>query len=77
MKGTLNKGADIDLGLAISAATLEPGEHRTNEEIAAYCGCTRQNVDRIYQRAMRKLRVRLQFHKDPLIRELVQTLIKR
>ena len=77
MNGRLPADANIDLGLAISAATLQPGEQRSTYELAAYCGCTHQNITRIEQRALRKLRIRLRFHKDPILREAVQTLFKR
>lgn len=77
MKGRPTPGSNIDLGLAISALSLEFGQTRTTEEIAAFCGCTKQNISHIELRALRKLRVKLQFHKDPTLRELVATLTKR
>jgi hypothetical protein len=46
----------IDLGIAISGATLAPGKIRTREEIAAYAGCTKQNIEQLEHRALRKLR---------------------
>lgn len=49
----------IDLGLAISGLTLRFGETRTLEEIAAYCGCSRQGVALIEKRALQKVRQRL------------------
>jgi hypothetical protein len=39
MRGRLTKNADIDLGLAVSGATLGPGETRSREDLAAFCGC--------------------------------------
>jgi DNA-directed RNA polymerase sigma subunit (sigma70/sigma32) len=49
----------IDLGLAISRALMHPGQTRTLSELAAFCGCTRQNIHFIEQRALRKMRDRL------------------
>jgi hypothetical protein len=77
MRGRLSKTADIDLGLAVSGATLEPGETRSGEDLAAFCGCSRQAIEHIERRALRKLRNKLQFGKDPVIREIVETLYKR
>jgi hypothetical protein len=71
MKGRLTKNADIDLGLAVSGATLEPGETRSHEDLAAFCGCSKTAIQHIERRALRKLR------NKPVLRELVQTLYKR
>ena len=71
MKGSLTKGADIDLGLAILAATTEPPH--TADTIAAFCGCTRQNIQKIEQRALRKLRVKFYCRKS-LERDLLAEL---
>jgi sigma-70-like protein len=54
MKGKLPRSADIDLGLAILASTSEPPH--TCQTIAAYCGCSRQRIQQIEQKALRKLR---------------------
>ncbi len=54
MKGRANQHWNPDLGLAILAATSCPPH--TCEEIAAYMGVSRQRVDQIVQRALRKLR---------------------
>ena len=61
------KTQQVDLGLAISGATLEPGQTRTLPEIAAYCGCSPQNIGLIEQSAMRKLRNKVLF--SPELRE--------
>jgi sigma-70-like protein len=74
MKGKLTQGADIDLGLAVSALSLTPGERRTTEQLAIFCGCTRQNISVIEHKALRKLRAKLRCHKDPALREIVETL---
>jgi hypothetical protein len=70
MRGQLAKTADIDLGLAVSAATLEPGETRSHEDLAAFCGCSKTNIQHIERRALRKLR------NKPALRELFETLYK-
>ena len=56
---TKEKASRIDLGLAISRLTMEPGECRTLAEIAAYCGCSRQGIQYIEQKAILKVRKRL------------------
>ena len=68
---------DIDLGLAISHATLPPGQTRTYREIAAYCGCGWQTIWEIENRAKRKLRKRLAYREDGNLRELVEQIIGR
>ena len=57
MKGRLARNANIDLGLAILASTSEPPH--TYQTIAAYCGCSRQRIQQIEQKALRKLRATL------------------
>ncbi|MEM9236025.1 MAG: sigma factor-like helix-turn-helix DNA-binding protein [Verrucomicrobiota bacterium] len=46
----------IDLGLAVSALTLKRGETRTQEELAAFCGCSKAMIYLIEKRALKKLR---------------------
>ena len=70
MKGIKDKDCDIDLGLAISGATLKYGETRTEEEIAAFCGCTRQAINRLYRMGLQKLRNEHIFRKNPILAEL-------
>jgi len=53
--------SSVDLGLAISGATLLPGERRSLREIAAFCGCHHNNIFAIEARALRKIRHRLLF----------------
>ena len=65
MKGTLARNANIDLGLAILASTSEPPH--TCQTIAAYCGCSRQCIQQIEQKALRKLRATL--HRNRILRE--------
>jgi hypothetical protein len=71
MRGVKQADCAIDLGLAISGATLHYGETRTEEEIAAYCGCSRQMINRLYQRGLKKLRNAQIFRKDPVLAELL------
>ena len=56
IRDTTPKGIQIDLGLAISGATLAPGQHRTCPEIAAYCNCSKQMIHYIEKQALRKIR---------------------
>lgn len=46
----------VDLGLAISAVGLRPGQCRTTTELAAYTGLTKQAISHIEHSALRKLR---------------------
>jgi hypothetical protein len=59
----------FDLGLAISGATLQPGEMRTQQEIAwfveaAGAHCTRQRIQQVEEKALRKVRAALYRDKD-------------
>ena len=58
----------IDIGLAISATHSIPGVPRSAADIAAYCGCSRQRIQQIEERALRKLR------RNPDIKEWVDHL---
>ena len=79
-----------NLGLAISGATLQPGEHRSLREIAAYCQAaieemagvedshySWQAISQMEQKALKKLRIKMQFHKDPFLVEAVNTYCKK
>ena len=57
MRGRRRGNWDPDLGLAILAATQYPPH--TQQMIANYMGVSRQWVDQIEQKALRKLRIRL------------------
>jgi len=57
MRGQRRVNWDPDLGLAILAATQYPPH--TQQVIANYMGVTRQRVDQIEKKALRKLRTRL------------------
>ena len=50
------KTTEIELGLAISGATLPKGETRSLTDMAQYCGCSRQAIHSIYASGVRKLR---------------------
>jgi len=65
MKGILARNTNIDLGLAILASTSEPPH--TCKTIAAYCGCSRQRIQQIEQKALRKFREAL--YRDKILRE--------
>ena len=64
----------IDLGIAIAHATTMPGQRRSLAEIAAYCGCSRQNISVIEQKALRTLRRKLFMHNDTEVKELADHL---
>jgi hypothetical protein len=50
------KGASIELGLAISGATLPEGQIRDITEISYFCDCSKQLVHTIEKRAIDKVR---------------------
>jgi hypothetical protein len=83
VQGRKPSDCDIELGLAIlrrrtwwlieqgyDARTI--GTFRTCQAIAAYSGCSRQNIQMIYEGAMRKIRVALRFRNKELWQELTQ-----
>ena len=49
----------IDLGLSLLACIRRPGETLTSHDIAAWCGCSRAAIQKIEDRALRKVRLRL------------------
>jgi len=72
MKGRLARTANIELGLAILASTSEPPH--TSRTIAAYCGCSRQRIQQIEHKALRKLRAAL--YRDTIISEALRMSFK-
>lgn len=61
--------SNIDLGLAISGATLGYRKCRTQSEIAEFCGCTKQNIEQIERAALAKCFAalkRLGVHRDTI-----------
>ena len=56
---SLAKQRRIDLGLAVSAATLRPGETRSQKELARYTTMTPQGIAYIEHNAIAKVRVAL------------------
>lgn len=51
----------INLGLALVSLVAIPGVPLTAEDIAAWCDCSTQAIQRIEQAALRKLRIALFF----------------
>lgn len=60
MKGRRSRGANIELGLAVSGALLPPKCTRTQEELAAFAGVTKTYIQEIERRALKKMRIRLE-----------------
>jgi transcriptional regulator len=50
------KSARIELGLALLERRCEWGKPVTQDEIAAWCGCSRSAIWQIEKRALRKIR---------------------
>lgn len=67
----------IDIGLAILATKRLPRSGRSRTEIAAYCGCSRERIRQIEERALRRLRVRCIFLKDERLRQAGEELLGR
>lgn len=59
MRGRRNPDADIDLGLAISGALMKPGQTRTAQEIADFCGVKAHAIQKYEYSGLRKLRKRM------------------
>lgn len=51
----------IDLGLELLARVTRPGHGHSLQDIAAWCGCTRDAILLTEQKALKKLRNRLRF----------------
>jgi DNA-directed RNA polymerase sigma subunit (sigma70/sigma32) len=68
MRGRRLGDWDPDLGLAILAATKYPPH--TQQVIANYMGVTRQRVEQIEKKALRKVRIRLM--RQPQVWEAVR-----
>jgi len=65
------KGERIDLGLAILSAVALPNVRYTQNEIAAWAGCSRGMIYLIERNALKKLRNNLFFRNNPLLREMM------
>ena len=52
------RGRQLDLGLALLEVARKPGEPLEAHDIAAWCGCTRQNIRMIELRARNKIKAR-------------------
>jgi DNA-directed RNA polymerase specialized sigma24 family protein len=59
MRGQRNPDADIDLGLAVSALSLQRGQTRSASELAAFCGVRHGTIQFIEKKAIKKMRKRL------------------
>ena len=68
MRGQRQGDWNPDLGLAILAATQYPPH--TQQIVANYMGVSRQRVDQIEKKALRKLRIRLR--RQPQVWEAVR-----
>lgn len=56
IRETAPKGIEIDLGLAISGATLPRGQRRDSQEMANYCNCSKQLINKILHSAIGKIK---------------------
>lgn len=63
-KVTLEKVAEVELGIAVCGALTKPGQVRSAGEIALFAGCSKQAIHQIEQRALKKLRDALNERKD-------------
>lgn len=79
MRGKRTNGAEIDLGLALLSVVRHPGECLTQQDVAAWCGCSRQRIEQIEKQALRKIRRRLGLatKDDGLWRELMNEMFNR
>jgi transcriptional regulator len=79
MKGKRTPGSHVDLGLAILGVLNFQHNPLTQVDIAAWCGCSRQLIEQIEKKALRKIRNRLRFgSKDAqLWHELMNELFNR
>lgn len=67
----------IALGLAIAEHHARPGEPMPLEVLAEFCGCTDSAIFYIEKDALKKLRERLLFQRDPLLRQLAEEFFER
>lgn len=58
-RGALKKQRLL-LGLAVSALSLRPGQTRSLGELAAFCECSKGTILHIEQKAIAKMRQRLE-----------------
>ena len=66
----------IDLGLSLLSVLRKPAETLSCEDIAAWCDCSRSHIQRIEQRALKKVRMRLLASlRAPEEREELETLL--
>lgn len=73
----LEKSDGINLGLSLLSLVAIPGVPLTAEDIAAWCECSTQAIQRIERKALRKVRIALMFRERALCTELRDSLCAR
>lgn len=53
------QGVHIDLGIAVLATIVKPGQFVNQQTIADVCGCSKQRIFLIEKKALAKVRERL------------------
>lgn len=66
----------IDLGLELLRIARLPGEQFVQDDLAAWCACTRGAISNIEVKALRKLRRRVAMRRDPVLAELLETVFE-
>lgn len=66
----------VMLGLELLSIYRTPGARFTYDEIAVWCGCTESAIYNAEKKALRKLANRLQFIKDPVLRDMVESVCR-
>lgn len=66
----VEKTTQIDLGLAVLGAIVPPGVELTLEEIGVVCGCSKESVRLIQNRALKRIRKRL-YNREQEFREII------
>lgn len=79
MKGKATPGSHVDLGLALLGTLNVQHNPLTQVDIAAWCGCSRQCIEQIEKKALRKIRNRMRFgsNEGQLRYELMNELFNR
>lgn len=52
------KSNDVDLGLSVLCVVSQRDDTLSTKDIADVCGCSRNNIDEIEKRALKKLRAK-------------------
>src|SRR4051794_2873653 len=66
-----DKTARVNLGLALLELHCIPGQPLSQDDIAAWCGCTNGAIAVIERKALKSLRIKLRCVKDPRLLELM------